>query len=103
MESLIEIKLYEKYGYKYREGNTKYNINQVLIMCQPFIVTDFYTENYYDDGTFSKTAKFKIGVRVTFRTKSKHGPTVEFNTSFPKLYKMGEKIKIRCRGKLILI
>lgn len=72
-------------------------------MCQPFIVTDFYTENYYDDGTFSKTAKFKYGVRVTFRTKSKHGPTVEFNTSFPKLYKMGEKIKIRCRGKLILI
>ena len=103
MESLIEIKLYEKYGYKYREGNTKYNINQVLIMCQPFIVAGFDTENYYDDGTFSKTAKFKNGVRVTFRTKSKHGPTVEFNTSFPELYKMGEIIKIRCCGKLILI
>ena len=102
MESLVEIKVYPNGRYKYQEGKTVHNMNEIYAICQPFIVTGYSTK-YYEDGTFLKIFKLENGVWVTFRTKSKNGPTVELNISHPKPYKLGEIIKIRCRGKLILM
>ena len=88
--------------YFYRTGYTKLDINKVFDLLQGIVHGPFHHEDC-DKGTFVKRGKTKDGIRVTFRTKSNHGPTIELNVCFPQPDQKGEIIKIRIRGKLIFI
>ena len=59
----------------------------------------------YDDGqSFVITGKIRVNrVPVTLRTRSNHGPTIEFNIRYPQHWREGIIEKYRIGGKLILI
>ena len=95
--------------YLYRMGYTMFSVNKIDELLKACCKPSSFNYVSYDNrvGTFVKLGKINLSktnrIFVTLRTRSGHGPTLQINLSFPKQDKIGEIMKIRILGKLIII
>ena len=95
--------------YLYRRGYTMASVNKVNDLCKASCEPSSfnYVPLHDRDGMFVKKRKIYLSnkkkIIVILRTTSGHGPTLEFNLSFPEPDKFGEIRKIRTLDKLIVI
>ena len=95
--------------YLYRMRYTMFSVNKIDELLKACCEPSSFNYVSYDHrvGTFVKLENINLSktnwIMVTLRTRSGNGPTLEINLSFPKQDKIGEIIKIRILGKLIII
>ena len=95
--------------YLYRVGYTMLSVNKVDDLCKASCEPGSFNYVHTDDrvGTFVKKGVMYLSdknkIVLILRTRSGHGPTLEINLCFPEPDKIGEIMKIRILGKLIVI
>ena len=90
--------------YLVKMGRTSLTLEAAYQHFRAFIDQATFVRTYDDGESFVEIGKLPVSkVPVTFRTKSNHGPTIEFNICYPQESTRGIIEKYRIGGKLILI